>query len=259
MSKGGESGDFMPVTLGFALAAVEEEALFGFLEEGREALVRIIEEAHGEGYAVADWYSFDRTTVPGVVSVNNGGLRDIGRIDPTSAGDLTLSERAGIQVAVDFVRLARAKGVPGLGRCHLVRTGAAVGIREARRIIGEYVVTLDDARKAPEFDDVVARRYGALDGGGLPAGKGLADAMVSGHGFPYRALLPKGVDNLLVAGRAASATQLGQAAGKSMGNMMALGQAAGVAAALAAEADQSPKDIDVKLIQERLASMGVRL
>jgi hypothetical protein len=259
MTKGGDDGRFMPVTLGFALANVDEDRLFAWLEDGRKALMAAVGEAERRGYAVAGWYSFDRTTVPGVVSVNNGGLKDIGIIDGTQAAHLTLSERTGIRVAVDFVRLAREGGLPGLERCSLARAGAAVGVRETRRIVGEVVVTLEDAIAGTEFPDRVARRYGAVDPGGLETGRDLRTAMKSGHAFPYRALLPLGVEGLLAAGRCASATQLGQAAGKSMGNMMDLGQAAGTAAALAARAGVTPRALDVALVQRRLRDTGVRL
>jgi hypothetical protein len=67
------------------------------------------------------------------------------------------------------------------------------------------------------------------------------------------------VENLLVAGRCGSATHLGHAAGKSMGNMMEIGQAAGVAAALCSKSGVTPRQLDVKDVQDALGSMGVRL
>jgi hypothetical protein len=192
--------------------------------------------------------------VPGVLGVNNGALRDIGNLDGTQAQDLTVAERAGIQVAADFVRLARDQRIPGLESCHLVRVGATVGVRDTRRLVGEYVVTVEDARTAPNFPDVVARKYGAIDANQLFIGE-----MASGFGYPYRSMLPKEIDNLLVAGRCGSATFLGHAAGKSMGNMMELGQAAGTAAALCSAAEISPRELDVVTLQTRLRGMGVHL
>jgi hypothetical protein len=120
-------------------------------------------------------------------------------------------------------------------------------------------MTLEDAIAGTEFDDVIARRYGAVDPGGLNEGRDLRTAMKSGHAYPYRSLLPLLVDNLLAAGRCSSATHLGLTAGKSMGNMMALGQAAGVAAALSVENGILPRDLDVRLVQKRLRDMGVPL
>lgn len=249
-----EDGRHMPVSLVFALANVDVERFEAYRREEREAFDRTLREAADEGYAVAAWYSFDRTTIPGVLSVNNGALADIGNLDATRSGDLTIAERAGIRVAVDFVRLARARGIPGLEECHLIRAGAGVGVRDTRRLVGEYVVTVEDARQGAEFEDVVARKYGAIDANQLYIGE-----MHSGFAYPYRALLPREVDNLLVAGRCGSATFLGHAAGKSMGNMMDLGQAAGVAAALSAADGVAPRALDVRRVQDVLVSWGVHL
>ncbi len=84
-------------------------------------------------------------------------------------------------------------------------------------------------------------------------------AIRQGAKFPYRSLVPRDVDGLLVAGRCASATMLGHYGGKSMGNMISMGQAAGIAAALCARHDTQPRQLDVHLIQEQLNKMGVSL
>jgi hypothetical protein len=156
-------------------------------------------------------------------------------------------------VAIDFVRIAHRYQIPGLERCYLLRTGAAVAVRETRRIVGDYVLTVEDARRRAEFEDVVARKYGAIDS------TYVLGPMASGCAYPYRSLLPKGVQNLLVAGRCGSATHLGLAAGKSMGNMMEMGQAAGAAAALCCARGVRPRQLDVAALQEVLCSMGVQL
>jgi hypothetical protein len=249
-----EDGRHMPVSLVFALANVEVDRALAFQADHRDEFKAIVQAAAAEGYATAAWYSFDRTTIPGVLNVNNGAHVDLGNIDGTQSGDLTVAERMGIQVAVDFTRLARAKQLPGLEDCYLMRTGANVGVRDTRRIVGEYVLTVEDARTGPEFKDVVARKYGAIDANQLYIGE-----MQSGFSYPYRSLLPKGVENLIVAGRCGSATFLGHAAGKSMGNMMALGQAAGVAAALCSARGVQPRQLEVKQLQDALRSMGAQL
>ena len=249
-----EDGRSMPVSLVFALANVDVERLLSFLDNKRDEYNSILEEAKKDGYAVAAWYSFDRTTIPGVVNVNNGALHDIGNIDGTKASELTIAERMGIQVAHDFIAFAREKEIPGLENCHLMRVGAHVGVRDTRRLVGEYVLTLDDALNGPNFPDIIARKYGAIDANQLFIGP-----MHSGFGYPYRSLLPRKIDNLLVAGRCASATFLGHAAGKSMGNMMEVGQAAGVAAAMCSSLDMSPRDLEVSELQRVLIEMGVHL
>ena len=249
-----EDGRHMPVSLVFALANVDVEHALAFKTEQREAWEAIIQEAAAEGYLTTPWYSLDRTTIPGVLNVNNGAYVDLGNIDGTKSAELTLAKRFGVRVAVDFVRLARAKRIPGLENCHLMRTGANVGVRDTRRIVGEYVLTVEDARTGAEFEDVVARKYGAIDANQLYIGE-----MHSGFAYPYRSLLPIRVENLLAAGRCGSATFLGHAAGKSMGNMMALGQAAGTAAALCAAQGITPRALDVRQLQAVLRSMGAQL
>ncbi len=108
---------------------------------------------------------------------------------------------------------------------------------------------------AARFEDAIAWRSGFLDTGGQ---KGGAYTKVKIHDVPYRSILPAKLDGLLVAGRCISATHLGTAAGKSMGNCMATGHAAGVAAAMAAKAGKMPRELNVKAIQDRLRSDGVR-
>ena len=249
-----EDGRSMPVSLVFALANVDVEQLLSFVENERDKYQHILEEAKGDGYAVAAWYSFDRTTIPGVVNVNNGALHDVGNIDGTKASQLTIAERVGMQVAHDFIELAHEKKIPGLENCFLMRVGAHVGVRDTRRLVGEYVLTLEDALHAPDFPDIIARKYGAIDANQLFIGP-----MNSGFGYPYRSLLPRRIDNLLVAGRCASATFLGHAAGKSMGNMVEVGQAAGVAAAMCSTQRIRPRDLDVDQLQSVLIDMGTHL
>lgn len=259
----GREGDgaLMPVTLGFSMANVNTEKLFEWYrsENYGQEIRETLERAKKEGYHISDWYSFDDTTVPGIVSVNNGGLQGIGRIDVLNPYDATLAERAGIDIAIDFVEFAKKYKLPGLENCYLDRTGAAVGVRETRRVVCDYVLTMEDAMEGTEFEDVIARRYGAVDLAGLKEDEDYRMKMKSGYGYPYRALLPKGLEGLLVAGRCGSYTHLALAAGKSMGNMMAIGQAAGIAAALASSQGIMPRQVQAVKIQEILKKTGVDL
>jgi hypothetical protein len=259
MLKGRENdGVFMPATIGFVIANVDEEKLFSSLQEtGYDKFNDQIRVKDKEAYATSTFYSFDRTTVPGLISVNNAGQRDIGIIDGTNLDHLNISLRAGLQVAIDFVSIARKLKLPGLENCSLARIGPELGIRETRRIEGEYTLTLEDCQQGKQFEDVVVRRYGTIDPGGLSEDKNYHGSIKNGHDYPYRCMLPKKVDPLLVAGRCASLTHLGLATCKSMGNMMGIGQAAGVAAALSAKENITPRNLDVSKIQHRLHEMKV--
>jgi len=261
MQKGRESdGRFMSVTLGFVLANVDEDRFFKAYPDSFIAVnERMREHAAANNYAFSSFYGFDRTTVPGMLSVNNGNLEGLGVIDGTDIRDLNAAHRAGMQVAVDFVRIARDMRLPGLEEAHLARTGQDVGIRETRRIVGEYVMDVEDSIKGVEFEDVVARRYGTIDPVGFSEEYVHMDKIVNGHAYPYRCLLPLRVEGLLAAGRCASLTHLGAATCKSMGNMMGIGQAAGAAAAVCAREGVMPRNADVSKVQGVLRGMGVRL
>ena len=256
-----EDGMFMPTTLGFVITNVDEERLFAAIDAagGHEKYNEDIKAAEDRGFLTSVFYSYDRTTVPGVISVNNSGWRNIGIIDATNIDHLNISHRTGLQVAMDFIHLARELKKPGLENVSLIRTGAEIGVRETRRIEGEYVLTIEDCQEGTEFDDVVARRYGTIDPGGLSEDKNYHGSIKNGHAYPYRCLLPKNVDPLLVAGRCSSLTHLGLTTGKSMGNMVGVGQAAGIAAALCAKENTDPRKLDIKKIQNRLKEMKVEL
>lgn len=253
-------GMYMPVTLGFVIGNVDEKRLDEALaREGHAAYTDRIKAGEEDGFSVSMFYSFDKTTVPGLISVNNGGQRNLGVVNAIDMVDLNLAERTALQVAIDFVKICRERRVPGLEDCYLVRTGADLGVRETRRIEGEYVLTLEDAQNDVHFPDVVAIRYGTIDPGGLQESKDFHGTVKDGNQYPYRCMLPKGIEGLLVAGRCASLTHLGLTVCKSMGNMMAIGQAAGAAAALAAADGVTPRQMDVPKIQRLLREMGAAL
>ena len=119
---------------------------------------------------------------------------------------------------------------------------------------GVYILTEEDAKKGRTFEDAIAWRSGFLDPGGE---KGAQFTSMLVHDVPYRSILPEKLDGLLFGGRCISATHTGAAAGKSMGNCMATGHAAGVAAALSAQKNIVPRDLKVPDLQARLRADGV--
>ncbi len=243
-----EDGKHMPITLVFALANVDTEKFFN---KNQEKFHRLLDKARKEEkYNITAWYGFDKTTIPGVVSVNNAGSWHL-NLDGTKSSDLTIMERLGLQIAMDFVSFVKEYNIPGMEDCHLVRTGDFVSIRDTRRLVGEYVLTEKDIMEGKKFDDVIARKYGAIDAVGFRGG----EPIKQGADYPYRSLLPKSIDNLLVAGRCGSATFMGHAGGKSMGNMISIGQGAGVAAALAAKRNRKPRHLNIKDVQKKLADI----
>jgi ribulose 1,5-bisphosphate synthetase/thiazole synthase len=186
--------------------------------------------------------------------VNHAGTADLGRIDAT---DPVERSRAECQSRRQALAMAQALGEapdPALQRIEWIAAGPQASVRETRRIKGAYVITEEDAMSGRAFEDVIAWRSGYLDTGGQRGG---AYTKMKVHDVPYRAILPEKVDGLLVAGRCISATHMGVAAGKSMGNCMATGHAAGVAAALAVKAGVVPRELKAGQVQERLRADGV--
>jgi hypothetical protein len=230
----------MPITLGFSLGGINKEDFFAWLGDYKK-FNALMDEAHAKGYYIAAWYGFIEGTLPGIIGVNNGAWRNQSlTTDGTNSSDLTKVRRYGLNVATDLVRVLRENHVPGAENCFLDKVGNILGVRDTRRIVGEYVQTFEDSQKSQEFEDTVARKYGFIDANQLYIGP-----MASGYSYPYRSLVPKNVGGLLVAGRCASASFMGHAAGKSMGNMMELGEAAGAAAALCSRKGVQPGELDV--------------
>jgi hypothetical protein len=257
-----ESGWRPPVTVAWAVCNVDCERFFSWLEQGVELDRRQFEHFNKlvgyyreKGYNLPNWIGLSKTTIPGVVSINNGTSLDL-HLDCSRSATRTLMEKMAIDQALDFIRFAREEKVPGMENVCLMRTGGFAMARDTRRLVGEYVFTDKDVMEGTEFDDAVASKYGASD----PVGRQRPYSKIKqGAKLPYRMLLPRDVEGLLVAGRCSSATMLGHYGGKSMGNMISLGQAAGVAAALSAASDTLPRALDVRRIQDKLAELGVSL
>lgn len=257
-----ETGWRPPVTVAWAVCNADVDRFYAWLEGDLEldrhqysAFNELLAAYRGRGYNLPGWIGFNRTTIPGVLSINNGTSLDL-KLDCSKSETLTLMEKMAIDQALDFVRFAREEQLPGLEEIHLMRTGGYAMARDTRRLIGVYRFDNEDVMEGTEFEDAVASKYGGSD----PVGEQRPyTAIKQGAQFPYRAMLPLSVDGLLVAGRCASATMLGHYGGKSMGNMISIGQGAGVAAALCGQANTRPRDLDPRHIQTKLAEMGVRL
>ncbi len=245
-----EDSIHMPITLGYSLGGIDKADFFAWLGNYKE-FNALMDEAHTKNYYVAAWYGFNEGTLPGIIGVNNGAWRNQSLTsNGLNSDDLTKARRNGLQVAIDMVRVFKDYKVPGTEHCFLDKVGNILGVRDTRRIVGEYVQTLEDSQEGPEFEDTVARKYGYIDANQIYMGP-----MKSGYSYPYRSLVPKNVDGLLIAGRCASATFMGHCAGKSMGNMLELGEAAGTAAAICSKKGLQPRALDVSelrnvLIQE---------
>jgi hypothetical protein len=162
------------------------------------------------------------------------------------------------KVYLNFLR----ERIPGFENAYIIMESPLPGSRESRRIIGEYVLNEDDLLAGRSFPDVIAmggpRGPDAHSVTGL-WGDGVQTILTKPYDIPYRSLVPKKVDNILVAGRCISATHLALGATRDQATCMALGEAAGAAAAISARQDVAPRSLDIKLLQEALRRQGVVL
>lgn len=184
-------------------------------------------------------------------------------VDPTDPAQMTAAEMQGRKQAFIYERFFR-QCVPGYEQARIIALGTQIGVRETRRVYGEYRLTRADCLAARRFDDVVLLCGAPIeDHRPSPAGEEeTAWAYVPGAGayhVPYRTLAPKGRDDVLVAGRCFSATHDAHASCRSMGQTMAMGQAVGLAASLSLQSDCSVRQISIPELQARLRRLGAIL
>jgi len=186
-------------------------------------------------------------------------------MDATDARQLSDGEIVGRQQIASYFAFLRDE-VPGFANASIVDIAAQIGVRETRRIQGMYVLTGEDILNASRFDDAIGINAWPME---LHA-EGRIEWHFPHNGtnenskgrvyndLPWRMLVPRGVDNLLVAGRCASMTHEGQSAARVSGACFVMGQAAGTAAATLSAA-QSTADVDVSALQKLLLRDGVYL
>jgi hypothetical protein len=183
-------------------------------------------------------------------------------IDATDPVALTDAELEGRRQVREYHRFLRDR-VPGFEASVVVGTSPSIGVRESRRVVGDYQLTRDDVLAARRFDDEIALCGAPIEDHGPGGDTDWQYVAAGGHGavygIPFRALLPTGLDALLVAGRCFSATHDAHASARSMATCMAMGQAAGTAAALAARATSSPRAIDAATLRDHLERAGALL
>ena len=159
------------------------------------------------------------------------------------------------------MRFLRAR-VPGFERAYALDIAPQVGIRETRRVLGEYVLAGADVLACASFPDTIGVNGWPLERHVAGDVEWSWPAIPGSRGFnhlPYRMLLPRGIDNLLVAGRCASMTSEGQSAARVSGGCFVMGEAAGTAAALALARDVVPRALGAERLQAQLERDGAYL
>ena len=224
----------------------------------KDYLHEAMDRASKAGYRLPRREGSDHpTTVAGVFATNMTRVQSFERrpngvVNATDPEFLTRAEMEGRMQALEYIRFLRDY-IPGYQSAGLAAMSSQIGVRETRRIIGDYVLTRNDVLGARQFDDQIALCGAPIEDHGtgertkwvyLPEGQCV--------GIPYRALLPRQVSNVLVTGRCFSATHEAHASVRSMAQCMGMGHAAGVAAALCAAKKCDTRSLPFHVLRERL-------
>jgi hypothetical protein len=161
--------------------------------------------------------------------------------------------------------------IPGFAKAEILESAVMMGVRETRRILGDYVLGIEDCGSARRFRDTImtaeAHMVPGVEIHSPDGGEGAAnDAYVAGlalpfneFSVPYGCLLPRGLEGILVAGRCLSATHEADSWTRSQPGVIQFGQAAGTAAALAVRSNRPPRQVDIDALQRTLRQQHAHL
>jgi hypothetical protein len=267
---GDEEGNTQASTLCSVYSNVDWETYYRFLKDTQQEgnLPKTLREAIKDGaFSVPDYH------LPAGAFRTGFALAgmNVGHVfggDMTDSDELSSAMIKGRKVVQEYLNFYK-KYVPGFSEAELVSTGSLLGVRETRRIIGEYVLNIDDFLARSSFKDEIGRYNYPVD---LHASSSsvadyeefeenfqtLAYDTGDSYGIPYRSLVPKSVKNLLVAGRCMSTDRKMQASIRVMPCCFLTGQAAGTAAALYVKEDiKDVRDVNITMLRDRLRQDGV--
>jgi hypothetical protein len=235
-----EVSKMLPITMMYTIGGVDIPRFLAYLKED-PGLVKAAKRANftTAGKARGPSMISLHRVCKDQVEVWGGSVK----ADGTDALDLTRAElelRDRIFLELDFLR----KNVPGFEAAYIASSSPYVGVRETRRVLGEYILTADDLRTGRCFEDSVAWYRDPR----FPGAKGKY--------IPYRCLIAKGLKNLLVAGRCFSVTHEALDMCRLVNECSIMGQAAGTAAAMAARRNLGVRDLEVSELRKKLVEQG---
>jgi glycine/D-amino acid oxidase-like deaminating enzyme len=263
-----QAGDLAPaqtLTTTFRMGGVDSVRRATIDKNGLHALMR--EAAESGGYALPRREGSDHITpTPGVTATVMTRVPHVRRdgdavVNATDPEVLTAAEIEGRRQALEYARFLTDR-VPGYEAASLIGLGTQIGLRETRRVYGDARLTRDDVLSARQFDDQVGLCGAPIEDHHGGAGEGTTWEYLpegSAVGIPLRTLVVRDSVNTLVAGRCFSATHDAHASVRSMAQCMAMGQAAGTTAALAAEAGGEVRTIGAGTVRDRLRRDGAVL
>lgn len=266
--KGNEEGLMMPPTLVSLWAGIDFDAFKNSGVHHWHQNARI-EEAYKAGV-----FTHCDKHLPGMWELGNGlvggNLGHLFGTDSTDERSLTKALVRGRKLVLEYERYYK-EYLKGFEKMTLAATGSLLGVRESRRIMGDYVLCLDDFKKRAVFADEIGRYCYAVDihvmkpdsekeykrfeeeFAAMRYGRG------ESYGIPYRTLTPRGLSNVLVAGRCISTDRFLEGSIRVMPGCYITGQAAGMAASLAIEHNTDTRRVAVPELQARLIKMGAHL
>lgn len=256
-----EDGLCQPTTLMFMLEGVDWPRVDAWRTNYQ--MTEVWEQAQAEGIMepfqnqIMGWWHTD--VRPTQVGVN---MTHMTHVDATDAGDLTRATIEGRRQAHHLTEVFR-QVVPGMEDCYLIATAPLLGLRESRRIEGEVTLTAHDMLAGREWEDAVGYGNFYIDIHN-PEGPGMSEQTYRPEpGFryqiPYRIMVPKAVDNLLVAGRCVSVTHEALGSIRVMLTCMVMGEAAGAAAMLSLREEVPPRELPPDVLQAQLEAQEVIL
>lgn len=258
------SGLMQPVTLFFEMGNLDRETFVGELERKKDAgelgipshncWSWFIAEARKNGdwtlqrdeignyeMPVANRWKMNCTRIPG--------------IDATKTEDVTRGLVEGRKQVQEVMRFMR-KYVPGCENAELVQVASALGIRETRHIVGKYELTIPDIMEQKHFDDAICTFAYAVDIHDPNGMGGVLQEVNHYYTIPFRCMVPVECANLLVSGRSICGSSEAAASYRVMPCCIALGQAAGTAAAMGVKAGCEAADVDIRQLRETLTAQG---
>lgn len=275
--QGNESGGVQPPTLMFCMGGVDTEKLrMSIVEEPRTYLTDFIPaEYFGQNnqFIVVGLRSVMQKAreaglnLPVERTILITGLREgeiwvnmsrVNGVDGTNPESLTFGEMEGRRQVQEIQRYLKGF-VPGFEKAVFTKMAPFLGVRETRRIVGNYVLTAEDLLSQRRFEDAIAVASYPLDIHHPEGGDCTLTWCGDSYDIPYRSLVPQKVKNLLVAGRSISTTHEAMSAIRVMAPCMTMGEAAGRAAKLAVKHQVTPGDINVEELRAELLKHGAYL
>jgi len=239
-----------PMTLCFRVGNIDVEKFMASREKFSLAYKKAF--ANGEFINPREDVLVFKNPTPNVLHFNT---TRVVKLDPTSVTDVTKAEiiaRKQVYEIYDFLKLH----ADGLENSFLMMTANQIGVRESRMIVGDYVLTENDCKDCVKFEDAIVACNYDIDIHN-PEGTGTSHYFFPDGEFytiPYRCLIPKNADNMLVAGRCISSDHGAQASYRIMPTVCCLGEAAGTAIGVAVKHKCAVRDINVKEVQKSLIS-----